>query len=292
MFERILMPTDGSEASLAAIQYGLGLAKQFQSQVSFLYVLDISLYAWGAEGVYWPDLIKDLEGVAQEALTKAKALADKAGIASEGKLVQDHPTHAILEEAKNHDLTVMGTHGRGGIEKLLLGSVAQGVAQRTQYPLLVVRPGEVWNSGPHTILVPTDGSESSQAATLQALELAKVLGAKINFLFVLQTPGFVYLGAENPYYANDLYDELQALGHNTLDKAMLLAQQAGIAAEKKLAEDHPVETILKEAQSNDLIVMGTHGRGGLEKVIMGSVAQGVIQRSHRPVLVVHSHPKG
>jgi len=291
MYTNILMPTDGSEPSLAAIQYGLGLAKQFHSQVTFLYALDISIYAWGAEGVYWLDLIKDLENLGYAALTKAKALADQAGIPSEGKLVQDHPTHAILEEAKSHDLVVMGTHGRGGLEKLLLGSVAQGVAQRTKRPLLVVRPGEAWNSGPHSILVPTDGSEGSQAATSQVLELAKVLGAGVNFLFVLETPGFAYLGADNPYYANDLYNDLQALGHDTLDQAMLLAQQAGIAAEKKLIEDHPVTSILKEAERNDLIVMGTHGRGGLEKLIMGSVAQGVIQRSHRPVLVVHAQSK-
>lgn len=291
MYTDILMPTDGSESSLAAVQYGLGLAQRLRSHVTFLHAVDFFQYAWGAEGVYWPDLIKDLENLGHEALAKAKTLADQAGILSEGMLVQDHPTHAILEEAKSQDLVVMGTHGRGGIEKLLLGSVAQGVAQRTKDPLLVVRPGEVWNSGPHTILVPTDGSECSQAATTQALELAKVLGAKVTFLFVLETPSFVYFGAESPFYANDLYGDLQALGNETLDKALMLAQQVSVASDKKLIEGHPVESILREAKPNDLIVMGTHGRGGLEGLILGSVAQGVVQRSHCPGLVVHSQPR-
>ncbi len=288
MYTNILMPTDGSEPSLAAIQYGLGLAKQLKAHVTFLAVLEIPSYILGSERVYRLDLINDLENTAQKTLAKAKALADQASIPSEGKIIQDHPTNAILEEAKNHDLTVVGTHGRGGIEKLLLGSVAQGVAQRTQSPLLVVRPGEVWNAGPRSILVPTDGSQSSQAATQQALELAKALGAKVNFLFVLEFPVYTYMGLDNPYYVNDLYTDLQTLGNKALDEAMQLAQQAAIPAEKKLVEDHPVEAILKESEHHDLILMGTHGRGGLEKMILGSVAQGIIQRSHRPVLVVHS----
>ncbi|WP_018466942.1 universal stress protein [Calidithermus timidus] len=141
MYKRLLMPTDGSACSLAAIREGLEVAKTLGAEVTFLYVLENPTGLWMApeSGAYIQELTQDLRKVGQAALEEAEKLAKEAGVASSGKLREGNVTATILDEAKNYDLLVMGTHGRTGLDKLLLGSVTEGVLHRTDKPVLVVR---------------------------------------------------------------------------------------------------------------------------------------------------------
>lgn len=141
MYKRLLMPTDGSACSLAAIREGLEVAKVLGAEVTFLYVLENPTGLWMAPetGAYIQELAQDLRKVGQAALDEAEKLAKEAGVASSGKLREGNVTATILDEAKNYDLLVMGTHGRTGLDKLLLGSVTEGVLHRTDKPVLVVR---------------------------------------------------------------------------------------------------------------------------------------------------------
>jgi nucleotide-binding universal stress UspA family protein len=141
MYKRLLMPTDGSACSLAAIREGLEVAKILGAEVTFLYVLENPTSLWMApeSGAYLQELIQDLRKVGQSALEEAEKLAKEAGVASSGKLREGNVTATILDEAKHYDLLVMGTHGRTGLDKLLLGSVTEGVLHRTDKPVLVVR---------------------------------------------------------------------------------------------------------------------------------------------------------
>lgn len=141
MYQTILMPTDGSQCSEAAITHALELAKKLGSKVTFLYVLeDPTRNLWlTPEMPYVPELLQDLEGAARAALERAMALAQQAGVAAQTRQVSAKPVDGILEEAKNADLVVMGTHGRSGIDKMLLGSVTEGVLHRCRVPVLVVR---------------------------------------------------------------------------------------------------------------------------------------------------------
>ncbi|MCL6525317.1 universal stress protein [Meiothermus granaticius] len=142
MYQRILMPTDGSECSQKAIDEGLQVAKAMGAQVTFLYAVeDISSALWiSPESVpYGLQLVEDLKRVGQEALEKARQAAQGVGIAAETKLVEGKPVEAILEEAKNHDLIVMGTHGRSGLDRFMLGSVTEGVLHHCEKPVLVLR---------------------------------------------------------------------------------------------------------------------------------------------------------
>lgn len=140
MYQTILMPTDGSQCSEAAITHALELAKKLGSKVTFLYVLeDPTRNLWlTPEMPYVPELLQDLEGAARAALERAMALAQQAGVAAQTRQVSAKPVDGILEEAKNADLVVMGTHGRSGIDKMLLGSVTEGVLHRCRVPVLVV----------------------------------------------------------------------------------------------------------------------------------------------------------
>ncbi|GIW33961.1 universal stress protein [Meiothermus sp.] len=142
MYKKILMPTDGSACSQKAITEGLEVAKSMGASVTFLYAVEnISSSLWiSPESVpYGLELIEDLKRVGSEALSKAAELAQTAGVEAETKLVEAKPVDAILAEAKNHDLIVMGTHGRSGLDRFMLGSVTEAVLHRSDKPVLVLR---------------------------------------------------------------------------------------------------------------------------------------------------------
>ncbi|AWR85341.1 universal stress protein [Meiothermus taiwanensis] len=142
MYKRILMPTDGSNCSQQAIREGLEVAKNMGARVTFLYALEnISSSFWiSPESVpYGLELLEDLKRVGSEALSKAAELAQTVGVEAETKLVEARPVEAILAEAKNHDLIVMGTHGRSGLDRFMLGSVTEAVLHRSERPVLVLR---------------------------------------------------------------------------------------------------------------------------------------------------------
>lgn len=142
MYKKILMPTDGSAASQKAIEQGLEVAKSVGAEVTFLYVLEnMSSSFWiSPESVpYGIELMEDLKKVGRDALDKATQLAQGAGVKAETKLIEGKPTDSILQEAKNHDLIVMGTHGRSGLDRWMLGSVTDAVLHRSEKPVLVLR---------------------------------------------------------------------------------------------------------------------------------------------------------
>ncbi|MBW6395738.1 MULTISPECIES: universal stress protein [Thermus] len=142
MYKTILMPTDGSPCSLQALEHGLSLAKTLGAKVHFLYVLENPAQAiWIApESVpYGLELLEDLKKAGEEAIAKALSLAQEKGVEATGEVKEGVPIPTIVEAAKGFDLLVMGTHGRTGLDKLLLGSVTEGVLHRVGIPVLVVR---------------------------------------------------------------------------------------------------------------------------------------------------------
>jgi nucleotide-binding universal stress UspA family protein len=135
--------------------------------------------------------------------------------------------------------------------------------------------------------MPTDGSNCSQVAIREGLELAKNMGARVTFLYVVENiSSSLWISPESVPYGLELLEDLKRVGNEALSKASELAQAAGVEAETKLVEARPVEAILNEAKNHDLIVMGTHGRSGLDRFMLGSVTEAVLHRSDRPVLVL------
>jgi nucleotide-binding universal stress UspA family protein len=142
MYKRILMPTDGSTCSEAAIRQGLQLAKDLKAEVTFLYALEDPVTTIYAPEVvsYQPELYEQLKKAAQDALDRAKKIADELGVSATLLLVErKHPTEAIHEAEKDYDLIVMGTHGRRGFNRWMFGSVAEGVLRRAKTPCLMLR---------------------------------------------------------------------------------------------------------------------------------------------------------
>jgi Universal stress protein UspA and related nucleotide-binding proteins len=135
------------------------------------------------------------------------------------------------------------------------------------------------------ILIPTDGSEFTKNAVDKGLELAQLVGGKVTALYVVDGSAYNRSNADtntNPY------DTSEKEGAYATAYVEEKGREMGITVERKIVEGNPAKTILQESENYDIIVMGTLGRTGLSKLIMGSVAEKVIQNAKCPVLVVRS----
>ena len=139
------------------------------------------------------------------------------------------------------------------------------------------------------ILVPVDGSETSYAAVAQAAELAKAFGGKITVVQVLALDPYIAAEYISATQTNDLIERARTSVFKTLEEAATKFSDLGIPVEAKLLEGQVVHReIIREAETSkaDLIVIGSHGRTGLKRLFLGSVAQSVLGEAHIPVLVV------
>ena len=144
MFKHILVPIDGSPTSELAVSKAIGLAKAFDSQVTAIYVVDPYPFTGvGADFAYGQgQYLNAAKAAATEALANARKAMEQAGVQVTTATVEAHaPWRGILDAADTGgaDLIVIGSHGRSGIEKLVLGSVAQRVVSHTKLPVLLVR---------------------------------------------------------------------------------------------------------------------------------------------------------
>lgn len=141
-FERILVPTDGSQTSQHALQTALDVAATMGSSVTGLYVMDSSAYAAFPGDLEWESIRQMLERESEEALAEVRELCEQQGTSCQAMVREGHPAEEIIEASREHDLVVMGTHGRSGLEHLLMGSVTEKVIRHAPVPVLVVRTPE------------------------------------------------------------------------------------------------------------------------------------------------------
>ncbi len=139
------------------------------------------------------------------------------------------------------------------------------------------------------ILVPVDGSPTSMLAVAKAVGLAKAFGSSVTALYVIDPYPFTGVGADFAYGQSQYLSAATAEANAALEAVRQTMQEAGVAVELLLGEGHAVHEGVVQALEKtgaDLIVMGSHGRRGLEKLMLGSVAQRVLSAVHVPVLVV------
>lgn len=265
--QRLLVCTDSSPASEGAFAAALALARGFSCQVFLLEVMEVNpgFSALAPEAlVFW-------EGAVRESLEGFKARASAQGVTLEPVLATGEAAHAaIVSEARRlkADLIVMGRHGKTGLARLLLGSVAARTVGFSPVNVLVV-PAEspmAWGR----LLVASDGSAYSRAAFEEALELARLFGSRLLGVSVAREEG------ELPQ-AEAIVQEMLAQ-----------ANRAGFPMETRVTVGAPDDAIVRLArdQEIDLIIMGSHGRTGLTRLLMGSVTERVIGEAPCPVLVV------
>lgn len=143
-YERILVPTDGSDATLEAVQQAVDLAAEHGATIHALYVVNSASFAGLPMDSSWENVSAMLSEEGATALDDVAATAENHGVDVERELADGNPAREIVRYAEDEDcdLVVMGTHGRGGIDRLLLGSVAEKVVRSSTVPVLTVRVGD------------------------------------------------------------------------------------------------------------------------------------------------------
>ncbi len=144
MYERILVPTDGSTGTRRAIVHAAELAAAHESTIVGIYVVNTASYASFSMEATWEGIGEMLHAEGEEALGEVEEIAAEYGVSVETEILEGSPSREIVgyAEADGCDLIVMGTHGRGGIDRLLLGSVAERVVRSSSVPVLTVRVTE------------------------------------------------------------------------------------------------------------------------------------------------------
>jgi nucleotide-binding universal stress UspA family protein len=196
-----------------------------------------------------------------------------------------NPAETILYQADRRevDLIVMASHGRGGMDRWLLGSVATKVLRGSQIPVLVIRPQEEPKPPAlNKIMVPLDGSDTSEKALEMALEVAKSQEAELLLYMGLSFPRTGFPTAVQQYVESGL-----KVGEEYLDEQA--AKCEGVTVSTVVRDTTPGHGIVKAAADlqADMIIMGSHGRSGVSRWILGSVTENVVQTSDLPVMVVY-----
>jgi nucleotide-binding universal stress UspA family protein len=281
MFDDILVPTDGSDCAEAAEGYAADLAARYGATVHVLCVVDSRLL----ENAPQYDRVK-----AEHRETAEQTCNEISGrdVAAERAVRTDVPHEAILTYATDEDidLIVMGTHGRTGVDRYLLGSVTEKVVRMADPPVLTVKASDdVADTYPYTdILVPTDGSEGSEAAFPPAVDIATTYDARLHGISVVDT---VSLGFD--VRSSGMLDALEESARGALERLEQRAARSSITAvETAIRHGTPFSEIHSHVEEHDidLVVMGTHGRSGLERYLLGSVTEKIVRTSSVPVLTV------
>lgn len=287
MFANILVPLDGSSLSERALPYAARLAKGAGAHLRLLHVqpkeLD-SKHPWIEADV--GARIEDLAGRLRAQGVQATART----------IAAEPPVDGILAGADEPpaDLIVMSTHGRSGIGRWLYGSVADAILRRSIVPVMLIPStcDHVWSADrPLKILVPLDGSDNAEVALGPAQMLRRAMGAELFLLRVVDQSSDVVWRFDPVGLQMREIPPVQIEHAQAYLTTIASAPAPGGETMGTLVDvGTPASTISKVARQEDidLIVMATHGRTGLARLTMGSVATTTVHRAHTPVLLVRS----
>ncbi len=292
MYKRMLVPLDGSELSEVVFPYAKELAGRLDLEIILLHVHNPE------ESETLPLHQAYIERKVEVMARQTEEMRQRTGIGQGGKAVQvrgelvaGYPAEEILRYADENDIgfILMATHGRSGIRRWVLGSVAEKILQASKIPVWLVRAGVpaevVYDKWPRiTMLVPLDGSELAEAVLPHVKTLAKQQG--------IEQMDVVLFGVAEPsvgsvYYIPNVPTTLEEM-KEYLAKIEKRLKDAGLTVRSEVRRGNPTEQIIEYAGENpfNLIVMSTHGRSGLGRWVFGSVADKVLHGASSPVFLI------
>ncbi|WP_136718417.1 universal stress protein [Halorientalis salina] len=290
MYDSILIPTDGSEHAERAAEHGLYLGQMFDATVHVINAIDLQSEAgpFDAGGIS-DDHIARLESEHRELLADIEALATETD-RLQTDIVRGSPSQAILDYVGEHeiDLLAMGTHGRTGVRRYVAGSVTERVVRKANIPVVTARATERSHLGEgyDDILIPTDGSDAATAAVDHGLAFAESANARVHVLNIVNIGEM----AASPSYTppTELLADLTAAGEEATEEIATQARDRSLDVVTEVKEGLPAKDLLEYADEAgvDLIAMGTQGRTGLNRFILGSTTERVIRHAEMPVLAV------
>ena len=273
---RILVPVDGSEGADAALDHAISLAGAVGAEIRLLSVVDPYVLSTVTER---KEVEEELEAVVEEAAARVRDTGVEASTAVETGFPHEEILDTVADD--DIDLVAMGTHGRRGLQRFVLGSVAEKVVRLSPVPVLTVRTGATGRSPYENIVVPTDGSDAALPAERLGVNLTGQFDAVAHALSVVP---------KGRIRSSETVEAQEEAARKAVDRVVALGDAAGVRVEEAVEHGVPHRVIVDYCESldADLAVLGTHGRTGVERFVLGSVAEKVLRLSETPVLVVPS----
>jgi nucleotide-binding universal stress UspA family protein len=307
----VLAPIDGSARALRAVPWAASLAgpggtvvllRALPPQPAFAEAL-FAFTGGGHEGVQgiqdaWSD-------VATADLDEAEKAITGSGVTVERLIAEAEPEEAIAAAADERkvDMIAMASHGRGAIGRAIFGSVADRVSRISTVPVLILRTPdeEVEDTTVRVdrIVAPLDGSELATESLPVVVELAKRFKAPVHVVRVIDpvsgmpvTPGaFGPAPAITSELADRVWRETEAEAKRTVSSAVAHLQAEGVEATGATLTGSPFFSISEATEPGDLIVLTSHGRGGVRRWLLGSVAEKLVREAPAPVMLVPASPR-
>jgi nucleotide-binding universal stress UspA family protein len=283
-YKNILVGFDDTEYSRAALIEAAHWVKGHGGKVTLVH----AVYFDTEEFSISPGQLDKRIEVGKKACYQAQEqYSSELGIDIESLVCEGEPHEVIVDIARDRgaDLIAMGTYGRKGLKRMIMGSVTSGVILNSPCDVLVVKHPRNEHTGKYaSILVPFDGSESSKKALLRAIELPEADDTSITLLYVIPYYEEMIGFFKTASIQERLFDEARKV----ISEGEMMAYRKGTSVSTIVEEGHTADKIVEIANGlrSDLIVMGSRGWRGVDKAIMGSTTERVIAYSSVPVLVV------
>jgi nucleotide-binding universal stress UspA family protein len=293
IFSHILVGTDGSEAADEAVDFAARLAHEHDGELILCYAVNwlppVANAADAGSMIDPAPILAELRAAGEAYIDRAARRAKAAGVAPQHRVVEGAAAPSILDLARDEGCTliVMATHGRAGLEHFFVGSTTEAVLRGSTIPVLTIRAGK------HTarpgrcferIIVGIDDSEPSDAALATVVDFPAEDRRHV-LLCGVAGSAFVVGGRE---YRQAAIDELHEETERVVETALATAGKRGRSFEVRVVDGRTAPALIAAAEQEkaDLIVLGSHGRRGLRRLFLGSVAENVVQSASIPVLVV------
>ena len=284
----VLVCIDGSAPSDAAVAWAAREAVMHRLPITLMHAVPPVVVGWPVGQLYaeMPDWQRDDAGRvidgARNALTDGLAGAEPPEIRTE--IVYSSVLPALIDASRDAWMVVTGTQGLGALGRLLLGSVAMGLAHHAHCPVAVVRQEPDATPDPGApVLLGIDGSPASEAATALAFDEASRRGVELVALHVWSDVGvFPALGMD--------WREREGEGHEILGERLAgwQGRYPDVAVQRLVYCDKPAHWLITESERAQLVVVGSRGRGGFPGMQLGSVSSALVQSAKAPVIVVRS----
>ncbi len=300
MYKRILVPLDGSKISEQVLPYVSAFASVLGSEVELIRCIEpiSEEMADPAHGIFLDRVVESFLARAKEYLGSVGEPLRRAGLNVSAIAQEGDPATKILEQAEKEPTTLiaMSTHGRSGMTRWVLGSVTSKVLQATDNPMLVIHPHETGATTGKmklsSMVVPLDGSKVAEQILPHAVAVAKALAQKVVLVRVTPAPADYYRYMEYPVGRyQDFSKEVDESAQKYLQDTAATLKGQGIAqVEHRMMHGQPaaaVVDVVKEVPEA-LVAMTTHGRSGVGRWVLGSVADRVVRHTGAPVLLIRA----
>lgn len=293
----VVVAVDGSEASNNAVRWAANTANKrgVPLRLAASYTMPQFLYA---EGMVPPqELFDELQTETMETVEAARTIAHEVApdIKIGYTIAEGSPIDMLLEMSSDVTMIVMGSRGLGGLSGMVMGSVSAAVVSHAKCPVVVVREdNQVTDTNKYgPVVVGVDGSEVSQRATEFAFEEAQARGAKLvaihTWMDMQVQASLAGLAAAQQEW-NVIEDEQTQLLHDRIQP--LLERFPDVDVDMVITRDRPIRALEDSAKDAQLLVVGSHGRGGFRGMLLGSTSRALLQSAPCPMVVVRPTDNG